>query len=50
MVPIPGAKDAAQAEEFAGALGWALEPAECEELRRLAARVPPVQGFPVEAW
>ncbi|GAQ77682.1 NAD(P)-linked oxidoreductase superfamily protein [Klebsormidium nitens] len=50
VVPIPGAKSRAQAEEFAGALGWSLSDEEVQELRELSERVPPVQGFPVEAW
>lgn len=33
VLPIPGAKSAAQAEEFAGALGWSLEPEEVDTLR-----------------
>ena len=40
-VPIPGAKNARQAQENAGALGWRLEPAEVEELDRLSARLTP---------
>eukprot|EP00897_Mesotaenium_endlicherianum_P005193 jgi/Mesen1/4701/ME000241S03734 len=48
-VPIPGAKNSTQAQEFAGALGWSLSADEIEELRDIAKRVPPVQGFPVEA-
>ena len=47
-VPIPGAKNRVQAEEFAGSLGWQLAEEEVEELRQLAKKVPPVQGFPVE--
>ncbi len=31
-LPIPGAKNAAQAEENAGAMGWRLDPAEVEAL------------------
>lgn len=33
VLPIPGAKSAAQAEEFAGALGWSLTPEEISSLR-----------------
>ena len=47
-MPIPGAKNREQAEEFAGSLGWQLGEDEVEELRQLAKKVPPVQGFPVE--
>jgi aryl-alcohol dehydrogenase-like predicted oxidoreductase len=48
VVPIPGAKNAEQASEFAGALGWSLTDQEVEELRSLAREVKPVMGFPVE--
>ena len=48
VVPIPGAKNAEQASEFAGALGWSLTEQEVEELRSLARDVKPVMGFPVE--
>lgn len=48
MVPIPGAKNAEQAKEFAGALGWRLDGEEVEELRSLASDIKPVIGFPVE--
>lgn len=50
VVPIPGAKNSKQAEEFAGALGWSLEDGEDQELRFLASQVPYIQGFPVEAF
>lgn len=48
VVPIPGAKNAEQAQEFAGALGWSLTDEEVEELRSMARQVKPVIGFPVE--
>lgn len=48
VVPIPGAKNAEQAKEFAGALGWSLTGEEVEELRSMAREVKPVIGFPVE--
>ncbi|KAJ1287705.1 hypothetical protein BS78_02G031500 [Paspalum vaginatum] len=48
VVPIPGAKNAEQAREFAGALGWSLTGEEVEELRSMAREVKPVIGFPVE--
>ncbi|GJN10302.1 hypothetical protein PR202_ga28385 [Eleusine coracana subsp. coracana] len=48
VVPIPGAKNAEQAREFAGALGWSLTEQEVEELRSMAREVKPVIGFPVE--
>lgn len=50
VIPIPGAKTAAQAKEFAGALGWALTISEVDELRNLASKVVPVTGFPVESF
>jgi diketogulonate reductase-like aldo/keto reductase len=37
-VPIPGAKNADQARQNAGALGWALEPSEVAELDAVALR------------
>ncbi|XP_047333005.1 uncharacterized oxidoreductase At1g06690, chloroplastic [Impatiens glandulifera] len=48
VVPIPGAKNADQAREFAGALGWKLGNEEIDELRSLALEIKPVIGFPVE--
>jgi len=36
-IPIPGAKNAAQATANAGALGWSISDAEAEELSRLTA-------------
>ncbi|KAK1283814.1 putative oxidoreductase [Acorus calamus] len=48
VVPIPGAKNAEQATEFVGALGWSLTEQEVEELRSLASETKPVIGFPVE--
>ncbi|KDP37746.1 hypothetical protein JCGZ_05236 [Jatropha curcas] len=48
VVPIPGAKTADQAVEFAGALGWRLAIEEVNELRSLALEIQPVVGFPVE--
>lgn len=48
VIPIPGAKNAEQAQEFAGAVGWKLTKEEAEELRSLASKVDPVIGFPVE--
>lgn len=47
-MPIPGAKNAEQAVEFAGALGWKLNDEEVNELRSLASEIRPVTGFPVE--
>lgn len=48
VVPIPGAKNAEQASEFGGALGWRLTGEEVDELRSLASDIRPVVGFPVE--
>ncbi|EYU17641.1 hypothetical protein MIMGU_mgv1a020393mg, partial [Erythranthe guttata] len=48
VVPIPGARNAEQAQEFAGAVGWKLSNDEVEELRSMASQVKPVVGFPVE--
>ncbi|CAA6657948.1 unnamed protein product [Spirodela intermedia] len=48
VLPIPGAKNAEQAREFAGALGWRLSDDEVAELRSIASRTKPVIGFPVE--
>ncbi|XP_024019244.1 uncharacterized oxidoreductase At1g06690, chloroplastic [Morus notabilis] len=48
VLPIPGAKNGEQAEEFAGALGWRLSNEEISELRSLASEIKPVVGFPVE--
>ncbi|KAF9620553.1 hypothetical protein IFM89_013218 [Coptis chinensis] len=48
VVPIPGAKNAEQAKEFSGSLGWRLTDEEITELRSLASETKPVVGFPVE--
>lgn len=48
VVPIPGAKNAEQAKEFAGALGWRLTSEEIDELRSMALEIQSVIGFPVE--
>jgi len=48
VIPIPGAKNAEQAKEFAGAIGWSLTDNEVSELRSLASEIKPVVGFPVE--
>jgi aryl-alcohol dehydrogenase-like predicted oxidoreductase len=47
-VPIPGAKNRSQAEENAGALGWALDPDEMAELDTLA--LPGRRGIPQRVW
>ncbi|VVA90214.1 unnamed protein product [Arabis nemorensis] len=48
VIPIPGAKNAEQAKEFAGAIGWSLTDDEVSELRSMASEINPVVGFPVE--
>ncbi|KAB2600691.1 oxidoreductase [Pyrus ussuriensis x Pyrus communis] len=48
VLPSPGAKNAEQAAEFAGALRWRLNSEEVAELRNLATEIKPVTGFPVE--
>lgn len=48
VIPIPGAKNAEQASEFAGAVGWSLTETEIEELRSLASEIGSLVGFPVE--
>ncbi|CAN1190424.1 Uncharacterized oxidoreductase At1g06690, chloroplastic [Linum perenne] len=48
VIPIPGAKNAEQASEFAGAVGWKLSTEEIDELRSMASEFSPVVGFPVE--
>eukprot|EP01018_Ginkgo_biloba_P029515 Gb_22673 [translate_table: standard] len=50
VVPIPGAKTAEQAQEFAGALGWTLTKEEVDELREIASKGKPVQVFPLEKF
>ncbi|XP_022885878.1 uncharacterized oxidoreductase At1g06690, chloroplastic isoform X1 [Olea europaea var. sylvestris] len=50
VVPIPGARNAEQATEFAGALGWRLSTEEIDELRSMASEIKPVTGFPVEKF
>ena len=37
VIPIPGAKNAKQAEQNAGALGWEMTEAECEQLNNVSA-------------
>jgi aryl-alcohol dehydrogenase-like predicted oxidoreductase len=39
VIPIPGAKNASQAQQNAGALGWKLNPEEIEQLRTVAQGV-----------
>ena len=49
-VPIPGAKDAAQAASVVGCLGWRLSEGEVRELEKAAWKVPASPGAPFEAW
>ncbi|KAL1202081.1 putative oxidoreductase [Cardamine amara subsp. amara] len=49
VIPIPGAKNAEQAKEFAGAIGWSLTDNEVTELRSMASEINPVVGFPLQA-
>lgn len=43
-LPIPGVKNARQAEECAGALGWRLSEGEMMELDRVSAGLPQIPG------
>jgi len=47
---IPGAKTKEQVEDIMGSIGWQLEDGEVAELRKIAQKVPPVQGFPAEEF
>lgn len=49
-LPIPGAKNAKQVEEIAGAAGWRLEEGEVLELERAAAKIKQPLGAPFENW
>lgn len=52
-LPIPGAKNAKQAEEAAGALGWRLTQGECRALEATAdtiSRDDVAFGMPFEQW
>ena len=48
-LPIPGAKDAAQAESVVGCLGWRLDEGEIAELEK-AAKSAAAPGAPFEQW
>lgn len=50
VVPIPGAKNARQAEDLAGACGWVLTDGEWDELDRESRKVKPPLGAPFENW
>ncbi|KIY94727.1 putative oxidoreductase [Monoraphidium neglectum] len=49
-LPIPGAKNAKQVQEIAGAVGWRLEEGEVLELEKAADRVKAPLGAPFENW
>ena len=49
-VPIPGAKDARQAESVVGCLGWRLNEGEIAELEKAAKALPAAPGAPFEQW
>jgi aryl-alcohol dehydrogenase-like predicted oxidoreductase len=50
VMPIPGAKTAAQVEELAGACGWRLTDGEWTELDKESRKVKPPLGAPFENW
>ena len=49
-LPIPGAKNARQAAEAAGAMGWRLSDAEVAELDSVSASISTSTGAPFENW
>lgn len=50
-LPIPGAKNARQVAEIAGALGWRLTDAEVAELDKISAKPAASSlGAPFENW
>eukprot|EP00199_Chlamydomonas_sp_CCMP681_P001956 CAMPEP_0119107180 /NCGR_PEP_ID=MMETSP1180-20130426/8975_1 /TAXON_ID=3052 ORGANISM="Chlamydomonas cf sp, Strain CCMP681" /NCGR_SAMPLE_ID=MMETSP1180 /ASSEMBLY_ACC=CAM_ASM_000741 /LENGTH=379 /DNA_ID=CAMNT_0007092633 /DNA_START=5 /DNA_END=1144 /DNA_ORIENTATION=+ len=49
-LPIPGAKNAKQLTELAGASGWRLTDGEMRELDAASDRVPASMGAPFENW
>ena len=48
VVPIPGARNAAQAEENCGALGWRLTDEQVAELDELSQTFADFPGMPLE--
>jgi len=48
-IPIPGARNAAQAGENAGAMGWELSGEEVEKLDALSLKLEPFPGMPLAA-
>ncbi|KAL3146920.1 hypothetical protein ABBQ38_014891 [Trebouxia sp. C0009 RCD-2024] len=49
-VPIPGAKNARQAKEAAGAFGWRLSKDEMAALDKESSKLPSALGAPFENW
>uniref|UniRef100_A0A7S3QKN1 NADP-dependent oxidoreductase domain-containing protein n=1 Tax=Dunaliella tertiolecta TaxID=3047 RepID=A0A7S3QKN1_DUNTE len=49
-LPIPGAKDAKQMEDIAGAIGWRLSDGEMAELDKFSSGIPASTGAPFEKW
>jgi aryl-alcohol dehydrogenase-like predicted oxidoreductase len=49
-IPIPGAKNANQVRELAGALGWRLSDGEVAELDAASGKIPTSLGAPFENW
>jgi len=50
VVPIPGAKNAAQLRDLVGACDWRLSGAEWDELDKESLKVKPPLGAPFENW
>jgi aryl-alcohol dehydrogenase-like predicted oxidoreductase len=50
VVPIPGAKNAEQLRDLAGACDWRLTDAEWDELDKESRKVKPPLGAPFENW
>lgn len=48
VIPIPGARTAAQAKENCGAMGWKISPQEEAELDKLSATFTQFPGMPLE--
>ncbi|KAK9904950.1 hypothetical protein WJX75_006301 [Coccomyxa subellipsoidea] len=49
-LPIPGAKNARQVREAAGALGWRLNPDEVAALDKSSSKIGTALGAPFEKW
>ncbi|RMZ57520.1 hypothetical protein APUTEX25_003763 [Auxenochlorella protothecoides] len=50
VLPIPGAKNAAQVQAIVGATGWRLSDGAVAELDKVSARVKSASGAPFENW